>query len=438
MFRALDAAGWSDWQQLRATTLFDRAQADGTLVATRQVELTVPGPWVGCLRHERVPFVSYPYEWSFGMLKDAALLQLGLLSDALAEDLILKDATPYNVQWQGAAPVFIDVGSFTRLEPGDAWVGYRQFCKLFLYPLMLQAYKSVPFQPWLRGQIDGLEPTDVAELFSLRDLLRAGVATHVKLQATLQTRSRGRDTVNRKDLHAAGYDKRLIERNVANLIRLVARLEWSQTATEWSHYSALGHYSERDADAKAAFVRQALAAKPRGLVWDMGANTGAYSKIAAEHAQYVVAMDADPLAVDLHYRQLAANGVRNVLPLLVDVTDPSPNLGWRTRERRSLTDRAQPDAMVALALIHHVVIGRNVPMPEFMAWLAECSPEIIIEFVGKRDPMVQLLLENKLDNFHDYSDEAFRSAAAAHFEIVREQTLQDAPRTLFHLARRAA
>lgn len=437
MYRSLDASGLADWERLAGSRLFAATQADGRLVKTTLVDSEELGdPWVGCLRHERVAFVSYPYEWSFSMLKDAARLQLELLQAALEEDLILKDATPYNVQWRGAAPVFIDVGSFTALESGGAWIGYRQFCMQFLYPLMMQAYRNLPFQPWLRGRIEGLEPADAARLFAFRDLLRPGVATHVKLQAQLQRRTEGTGAVSQADLRAAGYDKRLIARNVANLLRLVTRLQWAQAATEWSDYTSLTHYSAADTQAKADFVDRQLADRSRRLLWDVGANTGTYSRIASRHADYVVAMDADPLAVEKHYRQLAAEGIRNVLPLLVDLTDPSPDQGWRTRERKTLAARGRPDTILALALIHHVVIGRNVPMIDFVAWLADIADEVIIEFVGKDDPMVQRLLANKRDNYDDYGDAPFRAAVAAHFDVAAEQPLADAPRTLLRLRRR--
>ncbi len=167
--RALSADGLADWQRLAATRFFPQLVAEGRLVGSELIEATAPDGFAAVLRHETIPFVSYPYEWCFGMLRDAALLQLDLVAAALDEDMILKDASPYNVQWRGARPVFVDVGSFERLREGEPWAGYRQFCSLFLYPLMLQAWKGVPFNVWLRGSLEGISPNEVRGLLSLRD-----------------------------------------------------------------------------------------------------------------------------------------------------------------------------------------------------------------------------------------------------------------------------
>lgn len=202
--RTLTAPALADWNQLTRTTFFQRLHNAGKIVQTEQLDPlhfrdlspefaasehpSPASPWVAALKHPKLPVVSYPYEWAFGMLKDAALLQLELLRDALAEGMILKDASPYNVQWVGSRPLFIDLPSFTRLDPGEPWVGYRQFCQLFLFPLLLQAYKDLPFHAWLRGSLEGITAQDCHGLMSARDLLRPGVFSHVYLQAKAQAR----------------------------------------------------------------------------------------------------------------------------------------------------------------------------------------------------------------------------------------------------------
>jgi hypothetical protein len=231
VLRALSERGLADWEALSETTLFPEKVADGSLVATERVAapLDVPpeldGAVAAVLRHERVPFVSYPYEWPFGMLRDAALLELDLLLAALDEGLVLKDASPYNVQWRGTKPVFVDVGSFERLREGEPWAGYRQFCTLVLYPLLLQAYKGVPFQPWLRGSLEGIEPAQMRALLGFRDRFRRGVLTNVVLHAKLESRYADREV--KTDLKKAGFRAELIRANARKLRRLVERLEWS-------------------------------------------------------------------------------------------------------------------------------------------------------------------------------------------------------------------
>ncbi len=244
------------------------------------------------------------------MLRDAALLQLELVRRALDEDLILKDSSSYNVQWNGAQPVFIDVGSFERLRAGEPWAGYRQFCMLFLNPLLLQAYKGVDFRPLLRGSLAGITPAEARRFFSFRDLFRRGVMTNVALHARLErkhetTRARREDRVEARRLQ-----KELIVANVRRLEKLVRRLEWEPGSTEWSGYGATTSYDEADAARKEEFVREVVHTREWGLVWDIGCNEGRHSRIAAENARYVVALDADAAVVDRLYRSLAAEQAR--------------------------------------------------------------------------------------------------------------------------------
>src|SRR5215210_6481177 len=235
VFRFLTRRGLEDWQLLASSGFYSRFSESGSLVRTELVEdgARTQNGWTGLLRHERIPFVSYPYEWTFSMLRDAALLELDLVLAALDEGLILKDASPYNVQWRGAHPVFIDIGSFERLRPVEPWAGYRQFCMLYLYPLLLQAYRGVPFQPLLRGSLEGVEPTAARALFSLRDLLRRGVLSHVVLHERLERRHGHQAGRVRRELEDAGFGSELIRANVGRLRRLVARLEPSRTESTW-------------------------------------------------------------------------------------------------------------------------------------------------------------------------------------------------------------
>jgi SAM-dependent methyltransferase len=384
------------------------------------------------LEHERVPFVSYPYEWSFGMLREAALLQLEVLLAALDEGLTVKDASPYNVQWRGSAPLFVDVGSFERAAPGEPWAGYRQFCSLFLYPLLLQAYRDVPFQPWLRGRIDGIPPAVCRQLLSARDVLRPGVLSHVYLHSRLERRHEGEAGKVRADLRSAGFGAELIKANARRLERLVRRLRRPAQRSAWSGYRAEQPYDEADALAKDDFVRAALGERRWGLVWDLGANDGRYARLAAEHADYVVAMDADEAVVDELHAALAGEGSRSVLPLVVDVVDPSPALGWRGRERRTLAERGRPDLTLCLALVHHLTITANVPVREVLEWLAGLGSTLVIELATRDDPMVRRLLAAKRPGLHeDYGEEQFERVLAELFTIRRRQPLPGGTRTLY-------
>jgi len=446
VLRLLSEQGLRDWSALAASELFRKAVAEGKLIGTEDETLQqsvaksdavdLPAGLVdgaaAVLRHEVVPFVSYPYEWTFAMLKDAALLQLELLRGALDENLILKDSSPYNVQWRGARPVFIDVGSFERLREGEPWVGYRQFCMLFLYPLLLQAYKDIPFQPWLRGRLDGIEPQECRNLLSWRDLLRAGTLAHVFLLARLERRHADTDRNVKRELRQAGFKKELIVANVKRLEKLVRRLEWRPGASEWSGYGALGHYTDADSGRKADFVRRVAGERNWELAWDLGCNDGRYSRLVAEHARYVVAMDSDAAVVDGLYRSLRDGGEASILPLFVDVVDPSPALGWRGGERRTLSGRGTPELTLCLAFIHHVAIGGNVPVRDFLEWLRSLGTRLVIEFPTTDDPLVRRLLARKQEGTHpDYERGHFERCLGELFDVGPSEELSSGMRVLY-------
>lgn len=435
VFRGLTTGACQDWRHLSSSQLFSQFTASGKLIRSELMEgkpVTGSSDYVAWLRHERVRFISYPYEWSFGMLKDAALLQLELLLAALDEGMTLKDGSPYNVQWFGARPVFIDTPSFTQDGADAPWAGYTQFCRLCLYPLLLTAYKNVPFHPWLKGSLEGIDVEAANRMFSMLDCLRPGIFAHVYLQAKLATRYSASRRDLRQEVRDVGFNRELVRINARRLHKLVSDLEWNSVTSTWSHYTDLGHYSDKDAEEKRAFVVDVLGQHHRSLVWDLGCNTGGFSELAMEHADYVVAMDADHLAVERLYQRLKSEQKENILPLIMDLSDPSPNRGWRCMERSSLSFRGQPDLILCLALIHHMVISANVPLSELIAWFADLGEELVIEFVAKDDPMVKKLLLNKHDQYDDYTLGHFERCLQQHFKIQKRYTLAAGTRTLYY------
>jgi len=440
IIRGLDAAALGNYRLLSESRFYGAALEAGRIVATRELAAadnplpaSVTGAWAGFLEHRRVPVVSYPYEWTFTMLRDAALLQLDLLAEALAEDFTTKDATPYNVQFVERRPVFIDVPSFQPLAPGRPWAGYRQFCELYLFPLMLQAYRGLDFQPYLRASIDGIGLQQAARLLGKGAALRRGVTTHVKLQAWMDRRYGGAGVDVKANLKEAGFNKSLILANVRKMRRLVAGLEWDAAGSEWVDYAEFHNYSEADLDQKAAFVADCVRELQPTSTWDLGCNRGRFAKIAAQAGGQVLALDVDHASLDRLYRDTGMPA--NVLPLLQNVLDPSPNRGWRNAERPELAARDRPDLVLCLALLHHVVIGGNVPLAEFVDWFAALAPAAVIEFVERDDDKVRALLRNRDDIYSDYDPANFKAQLQRHFTVRRKLTLSSGLRHIYFCSR---
>lgn len=441
VLRGLSGDAVPDWRALSVAQFFQRRMSKGDVVHTAQAaDRTPPAGRELVLQHERIPFVSYPYEWTFSQLKAAALLHLDLLVEALDEGLTMKDGYAYNLQFRGAAPVFIDVPSFQRTT-GGPWAGYRQFCQTMLFPLLLQAYRDVSFRPLLRGQVDGIEPRQMASLLSARDVLRPGVLKHVRLHSAMDSRfarGPGGSQATKAQLAGAGFSDELTKATVRGLRTLVAGLTWRPAESHWTSYQATSTYTDEEKARKEAFVRGALAGARQGLVWDLGCNDGTYSRIAAETADYVLAVDSDELTVDLLHRRLTAEGNSRILPLVMNLTDPSPGLGWRNQERRPFLDRRRPDAVLCLALVHHLALTGNVPLPEIVDWLHGLGAALVVEFVAPQDPMGQRLLSSKPAGlFPDYRADVFEALLADRFDIRQREDLPSGTRSLYLAVPRA-
>jgi SAM-dependent methyltransferase len=443
VLRGLAAQAAQDWKALKSSDFFAGTQKDGTVTATDEVDVELPGEpgtWTTTLRHAPIPFVTYPYEWSHAMRRDAARLHLELLGRALATGFTMKDGSAYNLQWRGAAPEFIDVGSFEPARPGEPWAGYRQFCQTLLYPLMLQAHLDLDPRPLLRAQIDGVEPAQMRRLLGGTKRLAPGVLKHVHLHDSIQARNADRSTgAVREQLRDAGFNSELVAAAARAMTKLVGKLDWEPPATHWGDYRDTCSYSADDRAAKERFVDAALdAADRKDLVLDLGANDGVFARRAARKAGYVVAVEADPAVVDTLYRQLRADGEKRVLPIVMDLADPSPGGGWAGEERASFASRAaKADVSLALALVHHLAIGRNVPLPAIVDWLAGMGRHVVVEFVHADDPMARKLLANKPDGlFPDYHVETFVGLLGARFDIARRETLPGGSRTLIAGVRR--
>jgi ribosomal protein L11 methylase PrmA len=438
VYRFIDERSLANWESLAEKRFFAEGVSSGRIIATELASdfpMEPGNEWAAVLLHDRVPVISYPYEWTFSMLREAALLQLDLLLAAIDEGMILKDSTPFNVQWRGTEPVFIDIGSFEVLEDGEVWVGYRQFLAQYLYPLMLTANVGIPFQPWLRGQPDGLTAEQMKNVMSRRDLMRKSGLLHVALLARSERNQDGAGRDVRTEFKEAGFSKEMIENNVKGLRKIVEGLSWDAGRTRWNQYSTECDHVALQRDAKAAFVEEALAGHTQSTVWDLGANDGHFSRIAAKTADQVLALDSDYAVLDDVFVALKSNGPGNVLPLVQDLADPSPGIGWRGTERPPLIERSTPEVVLCLAVIHHLVIGRSIPLRSVIEWFADLGARVVLEWVAPDDPMVLGLTANRKPHeiHRDYTEEHLRTYLGEWFTIDREEELPGGTRRLFAL-----
>lgn len=439
LLRQVQPAWAEEWRAFAATPLARRLVDTGRLVGWTEAPLAdaFDESAAAVIRPDVVPFVGYPYEWTFGQLRDAALLTLEVQAAAIAADWTLKDASAYNVAFRGVTPVLIDHLSFQRLPAESPWVAYQQFCEHFLAPLALMARRDVRMGRMLRDQLDGIPLDLAARLLPGRTRLRLGLGAHIHLHARSQ-RSHAADA--RKPTEVRLSRSRL-SALIESLKGTVEGLRWEPSGTEWADYADQGHasYAGGTPDAKGAIVRDLLAAASPGgepTCWDLGANTGRFSAIAAAEGYRVVSFDIDPAAAERHYRSLRAAGRTDTTPVVMDLADPSPGLGWAGRERASLVQRADADVIVALALVHHLGIGRNVPLAMVMDQFALLAPQAIVEWVPRGDPMVDVLLASREDVFDDYTTEGFEAAVATRYEVRSRTPIPGSPRVLYHVVRR--
>ena len=451
IYRGVDAQALEHFRNYSQTKLFKALVAEGKVVRTgilaSETQVDLPKGWAGYLAHQRLPFVSYPYEWSFGMLKDAALLQLEMLERMIPVGWTHKDSSAYNIQWLGAQPVFIDVPSFEPYEEGEPWVGYRQFCMMYLYPLMVRAYKDIDYRPFLRANLEGIEPDTANRILSGFSRFKKGVLGHVYLHSKMQAKHSGAEIDEARELteesgkkvqqkKSVNHSMAMVLGTIQGLARTVRKLNIGDEKTTWGDYDTSHSYADASFETKKEFVAKHAGARQRHLTWDLGCNTGTFSKICAEHADYVVSADGDQKAIERFYQSQKVGGDRNILPLVMDLANISPNQGWRRRERKAFDKRQQPELILCLALIHHIVISANIPLEEFVGWLRDRNSDVILEYVGLEDDMVKMMLRGRVNQYQDLSPEMFEEIVSREFTLADKKPLKGGHRKLYFLTPR--
>jgi hypothetical protein len=365
------------------------------------------------------------------MLRDAALLTLRILDRAIAHGFVLKDANTFNILFDGRTPKLVDVHSFEPYQEGAAWAGYSQFCRSFLFPLLITAYRGLDAQPLLRGTLGEIGVAAAARLLGVRHALKSGVFRDVILQARLERAFSARTSVVKAETIRHSYPKDLFVANVRRLLKIVEGLKAPPPQSEWVDYEETHSYSDADRQTKIAFVTRMLASRPFPRVADLGCNAGEYSLIAAKSAGAVFAVDTDARAIDRLYRRDGVDGV--VCPVVADLLNPSPAQGWALKERGSLLDRVRADAFLALALVHHLRITGGVPLGSILDQLLAIAPEGVVEWVDKTDDMVVRMLRLRPDVYDDYTWSTFQALVLQRARMLDVQETHGGRRRLCHV-----
>jgi hypothetical protein len=437
LYRQINHSYAENYDLLMGSGLYDKLIKLGLLVPHREthVKPAEPGPSYKIIQPEWVPFISYPYEWSFGELQDAALITLSIQKRALKLGLSLKDSSTYNIQFYHGKAALIDTLSFEKYREGEPWVAYRQFCQHFMAPLALMAYRDVRLNQLLRVYIDGI-PLDLASrLLPRRALLNFGLFSHIFLHAKAQQTYA--DKAVKKPKSNIGISKQAMLGLIESLESTVRRLKWNPAGTEWGNYYEMTNYTDAAFVHKKQLILEWMERIKPKIAWDLGANTGIFSRLVSQTGGYTVAFDVDPAAVEQNYRQVKAEREQNLLPLVLDLTNPSPAIGWRNRERRSLGERGPVDVVLALALVHHLAISNNVPLSQLADFFFYSTCHwLVIEFAPKTDSQVQKLLKSREDIFAHYTRDDFEKVFRDRFDIREAMMLHESERYLYLMERR--
>ena len=439
IYRSIFTPGVKDFEAARDAGIYDKLIESGLLLPHEEVDIgdLTPEGTIYCLTHPRLPMISYPWEWPFSMLKEAALLHLDAMEMLVPQGFWLRDASAFNAQFDGNCVRLIDTLSVGLRVPDSPWVGYGQFCSHFLAPLAVAAHCDIRTLSLWRNYIDGYPLDLVTKMLPSWRRYRPGLFMHLTLHSGFQNAADRKEDIGKtKLLKRPKVSDRGLVGLIHSLRRTIEGIKWKRTSKVWEEYAEIRTYEDEDVVQKSEYVDRVVQRLQPRVVWDLGANTGEFSLIAGSHGAFVVSIDGDPACTEFLYQKISVeNGKKRILPLTMNLANPSPGLGWNSNERLSLNDRGPADMVLALALIHHLVFSSCVPLSMIAKWFGNFAKHLLVEFVPPADPMVQKLLRNRGDEHLPYNLEVFRSSFGEFFDFI-DQTLLPNDRILFLCKRR--
>ena len=434
IYRCINKIYFPHYWQLLQSGLYKELTNTGRLISHEEVHTSIFFQEnlddVKIILPEQLPFISYPYEWSFDMWKDAAIVTLKVLQISLAKTMVLKDATPFNIQFNNGRPVFIDTLSFEIYKEGKPWIAYRQFCECFLSPLILMHYGHRDMAKFFIAYPDGIPLEITKSLLPLKSKFNLHVYLHIWMQSKVSTITKNNPESD-KD-----FSFKKLQILIKGLLDFVSSLSSKKDKSTWDDY-----YTDKIIQNKYLLHKKNIVADFCELisfkkVIDLGANDGFFSLLLKEKAHNIIAVDFDSNCVNELYKKIRKENVLNIVPIVATLNSPSPAIGWANAERTSLTTRLDADLVLALALVHHLAISKNVPLPKIADWFSKMGTYLIIEFVPKSDVKVKQLLLHRTDIFYDYNIENFINAFGVSYNIIKEQNVGDTERILFLMKRK--
>ncbi len=433
-YRLINKIYFPHYNKLMQSGLYKELTAAGRLIKNEEVDGNIfNAETLGDIKiilPEQIPFISYPYEWSFDMWKDAAITTLRVLEVALSKGMILKDATPFNIQFYKGRPVFIDTLSFEIYEGGKPWIAYRQFCECFLSPLLLMHYGHRDMAKFFIAYPEGIPLEITKSLLPLKSKFNLHVYMHVWMQTRVASK------VKNDIISANNFSFKKLQVLVKGLLEFVMSLNIKIDKSIWDDYYTDTILGNEYLLAKKNIVEEFSQLIPFKTVIDLGANDGYFSLLLKGNATNIISVDFDSNCINELYRRLRKEKILNIIPLVATLNTPSPSIGWANEERMSLTERLNGDLVLALALVHHLAISNNVPLQKIAYWFSGMADNLIIEFIPKSDEKVKQLLLHREDIFSDYNIEHFKSSFNRFFDFLEQAKVGDTDRILFLMKRR--
>ncbi len=433
LFRQINNSYKENYDHLMNSGLYEKLIKSNLLIPHEEVNISpFDNNAYKIIKPDPISFISYPYEWSFSQLKQTALTTLNIQKISMEYGMTLKDCSAYNIQFKECNPVLIDTLSFEKYEEGQIWKAYKQFCQHFLAPLALMAHKDIRLNQLFKIYIDGIPLNLTASLLPKKTQFMFSLLTHIHAHAKSQKHYGDKKSK---------FGKRKLAKNsflgiTESLNSAIKKLTWSPKGTEWANYYFDTNYSEKGFEQKKILILDWLEGLNLKSIWDLGANTGIFSRIATSQGIKTISFDIDPAAVEQNFLNAQKNNEKKILPLVLDLTNPSPNIGWGNQERKSFVERGPVDMVMALALIHHLAISNNIPLLKIASFFQKICKYLIIEFIPKTDSQVSRLLVNREDIFDDYTKEKFEEEFKKWFSIKNTKNLLDSKRILYFMEKK--